>query len=146
MGILNNFEEVHGRNFVLSNIQSRTSYTGRNKPVQCSGFRIQPRQKFRINVETVELVGRAPGIDDYTVVRISTKTCPEIQQGYEEKGIWSGRSGISEGSREYVRCQQGSQCLFGKDPIESPPLWAQRCITWKIWTKDHFLGHGMPIT
>ena len=74
--------------------------------MQRLGFRIQPHQEFGINVETIELVERAPGIDDYIAGRISTKTCTKIQQGHEEKGIWSGRSGTSEGSREYVRCQR----------------------------------------
>ena len=106
VGIPNNFEEVHGRNFVLSNLQSGSSYIGRNKPVQCSGFKIRPRQEFRINAETVELIGRAPGISDYTASRISIKTCPKTQQGRKEPGIWSERSGTSEGSRECARCQR----------------------------------------
>ena len=105
VGIPNNSEEVHGRNSVLSNIWSGSIYTGGNKPVQCPGFKIQPCQEFEINVETVELVGRAPGISDHTTGRISTKTCPETQQGRKETEIWSGRSGTSEGSREYMRYQ-----------------------------------------
>ena len=38
--------------------------------------------------------------------KILTKTCPEIQQGCEEKGVWSGRSGTSEGSGEYTGHQR----------------------------------------
>ena len=105
MGILNNSKEAHERNSVLFNIRSGSSYTSINKPVQCSGFKIQPRQEFRIDVETIELVGRVSGIGDYTTGRISTKTCLEIQQGHKEKGIWSRRSGTSKGSGEYARCQ-----------------------------------------
>ena len=30
------------------------------------------------------------------------------------------------------------------DHIESPPLQVQGHITWRIWMKDHFLGHEMP--
>ena len=106
MGILNNSEEVHGRNFILSNIRSGSSYTDINKPMQCLGFRIQPHQEFGINVETIKLVGRVSGIGNYTAGRISTKTCLEIQQGHKEKGIWSRRSGTSKGNGEYARCQR----------------------------------------
>ena len=104
MGIPNNSEEVHRRNSVLSNIRSGSSYTGKNKLLQRLGFRIQPHQEFGINVETIELVERAPGINDYMAGRISIKTCPKIQQRREEKEIWSGRFGTSEDSREYARC------------------------------------------
>ena len=73
------FEKVYRRNSVLSNIRSGSSHSNRNKLMQCSSFKIQPRQEFRINVETIELVGGTPGIDDYTAGRISVKTCSEIQ-------------------------------------------------------------------
>ena len=81
MGIPNNSEEIHERNFVLFNIRSGSSYSDRNKSVQCPGFGIQPHPEFRINVETVELIGRALGINDYMAGRISTKICLKIQQG-----------------------------------------------------------------
>ena len=58
VGIPNNSEEVHGRNSVLSIIRSGSNYTGRNKPLQCPGFRIQPHQEFRINAKTIELARR----------------------------------------------------------------------------------------
>ena len=79
VGIPNNSEEVHVRNSVLSNIRSGSNYTGRNKPLQCPGFRIQPHKEFRINAKTIELVGRASRIGNYMASRISTKTCLEIQ-------------------------------------------------------------------
>ena len=46
------------------------------------------------------------GINDYTVGRILAKTCSEIQQEREEKGVWSGRSSTSESSREYTGRQR----------------------------------------
>ena len=91
---------------VLFNLWSGSSYIDGNKPVQCPGFRIRLRQEFEINAKTVELIGRASGINDYTASRISIKTCPKTQQGRKELGIWSRRSGTSEGSREYARCQR----------------------------------------
>ena len=48
--------------------------------MQYPGFRIQPHQEFKVDAKTVEPVGRTPGISNHTVGRISTKTCPEIQQ------------------------------------------------------------------
>ena len=90
MGIPNNSEEIHERNFVLSNIRSGSSYTGKNKSVQCSGFRIRTHPEFRINVETVELIGRALGINDYMASRISTKICLKIQQGCKERDFGAG--------------------------------------------------------
>ena len=87
MGIPNNFEEIHERNSVLSNIRSGSSYSDRNKSLQCPGFGIQPHLEFRINVETVELIGKALGINDYMASRISTNICPKIQQECKEKGI-----------------------------------------------------------
>ena len=105
MGVPNNPEKVHERNLVLSNIWSGGSHTIRDKLVQCSGFRIQPRQEFGVDAETVELVEGAPRIDDHTGGKISAKTCLKIQQGCKEKGICSGRSSTSEGSGEYTRCQ-----------------------------------------
>ena len=79
LGIPNNSEKVHRRNSVLSNIRSRSNYTGRNKPLQCPGFRIQPHQEFRINAKTIELVERASRIGNCMASKISTKTCSEIQ-------------------------------------------------------------------
>ncbi|XP_030943476.1 uncharacterized protein K02A2.6-like [Quercus lobata] len=73
---------------------------------QTTPRRIQPHQEFGINAETIELIGGTPGIGDYTVGRILAKTCPEIQQGREEKRVWSGRSGTLEGSGKYTRCQR----------------------------------------
>ena len=105
MGVPNNPEKVHKRNLVLSNIWSGGSHTSRDILVQCSGFRIQPRQEFGVDAKTVELVEGAPRIGDHTAGKISAKTCPKIQQGRKEKGICSGRSSTSEGSREYTRCQ-----------------------------------------
>ena len=104
MGIPDYPKKVHRRNPVLPNIWSGSSHTGRSELVQCPGFRIHPHREFRVDAETVEPVGRIPRISDYTTGRISTKTCPEIQQGREEKGVWSERSGTSEGNGEYVRC------------------------------------------
>ena len=105
MGIPNNSEEVHKRNAVLYKIRSRISRTGKNKLMQCPGFKIHPCQEFRINAKIVELVGGTPRIGDCTAGRISVKTCPKIQQEREEQGVCSKRPSTSEGSREYVRCQ-----------------------------------------
>ena len=102
MGILNYPEKVHGRNPVLPNIWSGSSHTDSGELVQCPSFRIQPRREFRVDVETVELVGRTPGISNYTVGKISAKTCPEIQQEREEKGVWSGGFNTLKGSGEYM--------------------------------------------
>ena len=106
MGIPNYPEKVFGRNLVFPNIWSRSSHTRRNELVQCSSFKIQSRREFRVEDETVEHAGRMSRISDYTTGKISTKTCPEIQQGCEEKGVWSKRFGTSKGNREYT----GRQC------------------------------------
>ena len=58
--------------------------------MQCSGFRIQPRQEFGVDAEIVELVGGAPGIGNYTAGRISAKTCLKIQQGCKEREFRAG--------------------------------------------------------
>ena len=62
--------------------------------------------RIKNNAEIVELIGRMPRINDYTAGRISIKTYPKIQQGRKEEGIWSWRSGTSNGSKEYGRCQR----------------------------------------
>ena len=73
--------------------------------MQCLGYRIQPCQELEINAKTVELVGRMLGISNYTTGRVSTETCLEVKQRREEKGVWSGRLGTSEGGGEYARYQ-----------------------------------------
>ena len=79
MGISNNPEEDHRGNPFFSNIKSGSSYTGRNKLMQCLGYRIQPRRELGIDAKTVELVGRVLGISNYTVGRVSVETCSKIQ-------------------------------------------------------------------
>ena len=106
MGIWNNPEEVHGRNLVFPDLWSGSSHTNESKLVQCSGFRIQPCREFRVDAKIVESVRRIMGINYYTTGRISAKTCPEIQQRREEKGVWSGRLGTLESGREYMGYQR----------------------------------------
>ena len=106
MGVPNYREKIYGRNLVFPNIWSRSSHIRKSKLVKCSSFRIQPNREFRVNDKTVEHARRILGINDYTDGRISIKTYPEIQQGHKEKGVWSGRSGTSEGNGEYTRHQR----------------------------------------
>ena len=87
MGISDNPKEIHERDFVFSNIWNGSSHTNRDKFVQCLSFRIFPSQECRINGETVGLVGRALGVGDHKVGRISAKTCLELQQRREKKGV-----------------------------------------------------------
>ena len=55
------------------------------------------------------------GINYYTTGRISAKTCPEIQQRREKKGVWSERPSTSEGGGEFVgrQCRKASANLGG---------------------------------
>ena len=108
MGIPNNPEEVHGRNLVLPDLWSGSSHTNGSKLVQCPGFRIQPCREFRVDAKTVEPIGRMLGINYYTTGRLLAKTCPEIQQRREEKGVWSRRFSTPEGGGEYGASTQES--------------------------------------
>ena len=72
---------------VLPNIWSGSSHTNRGELMQCPSCGIWPHREFGVDDEIVEPVGRTSGIIDYTTGRVLAKTCPEIQQEREDKGV-----------------------------------------------------------